>query len=233
MGDVSLIARRKAAKSVEFGWSGNGGYFTMLGDVLLTYYQSPKMVNYLFSLGQFSLLREPLSEWETGIWRTRPTGEPHWQGTSELEIYDHLLFVDCAYFYDLDGRWYYVAPKAFNVKMPLELVGNNLDDEAREYAFLHTVEQQIIRTVTQDWYTNNAAFRAYAEANGYDTDKMAALETELCGSDAPLYDFMCKHRRLHNYFDYWVVIKATEDNQKIEQIMLREKGEEHVETIEW
>lgn len=116
MGDVSLIARRKAAKSVEFGWSGNGGYFTMLGDVLLTYYQSPKMVNYLFSLGQFSLLREPLSEWETGIWRTRPTGEPHWQGMSELEIYEHLLFVDCVYFYDLDGQWYYVAPKALMLK---------------------------------------------------------------------------------------------------------------------
>ena len=31
MGDVSIIARRLADGHVQYGWSGNGGYFSMVG----------------------------------------------------------------------------------------------------------------------------------------------------------------------------------------------------------
>ena len=36
--------------------SGNGGYFSMVGIRLLLWYQEPKNVEYLFSLGQTSLI---------------------------------------------------------------------------------------------------------------------------------------------------------------------------------
>ncbi len=35
MGDVSIIARRHEDGHVEYGWSGNGGYFKMVGVRLL------------------------------------------------------------------------------------------------------------------------------------------------------------------------------------------------------
>lgn len=39
MGDVSIIARRLADGYVQYGWSGNGGYFKSVGARLLLWYQ--------------------------------------------------------------------------------------------------------------------------------------------------------------------------------------------------
>ena len=50
MGDTSIIARRLKNGHVQYGWSGNGGYFKNIGNRLLWWYQSPKDVEYLFSL---------------------------------------------------------------------------------------------------------------------------------------------------------------------------------------
>lgn len=35
MGDISIIARRLKDGHVQYGWSGNGGYFKMVGIRLL------------------------------------------------------------------------------------------------------------------------------------------------------------------------------------------------------
>lgn len=58
MGDASIIARLLANGHVQYGWSGNGGYFSMVGIRLLLWYQEPKNVEYLFSLGQTSLIEK-------------------------------------------------------------------------------------------------------------------------------------------------------------------------------
>ena len=42
MGDASIIARLLANGHVQYGWSGNGGYFSMVGIRLLLWYQEPK-----------------------------------------------------------------------------------------------------------------------------------------------------------------------------------------------
>ena len=52
MGDASIIARLLANGHVQYGWSGNGGYFSMVGIRLLLCYQEFENVEYLFSLGQ-------------------------------------------------------------------------------------------------------------------------------------------------------------------------------------
>ena len=62
MGDVSIIARRLADGHVQYGWSGNGGYFSMVGIRLLLWYQESENVEYLFSLGQTSLIGKIGSE---------------------------------------------------------------------------------------------------------------------------------------------------------------------------
>ena len=62
MGDASIIARLLANGHVQYGWSGNGGDFSMVGIRLLLWYQEPKNVEYLFSLGQTSLIGKIGSE---------------------------------------------------------------------------------------------------------------------------------------------------------------------------
>lgn len=52
MGDTSAIARRLKDGTVEFGRSGDGGYFRNTGARLLKWYQGPEAVNYLFDLGR-------------------------------------------------------------------------------------------------------------------------------------------------------------------------------------
>ena len=45
MGDVSIIARRlEGGTCVQYGWSGNGGYYRNVGDRLLAYYNDPEKV---------------------------------------------------------------------------------------------------------------------------------------------------------------------------------------------
>ena len=56
MGDVSIIARRLSDKYVQYGWGGNGGVFSAIGTRLWEDYNSPEMVEYLFSLGQLRSL---------------------------------------------------------------------------------------------------------------------------------------------------------------------------------
>lgn len=109
MGDISIIARRLSDKYVQYGWSGNGGVFSSRGTRLWEDYNSPDMVEYLFSLGQLRSLWSPGSENSSYLFRTEPTGRPHWVGTSELDIYSKIAFVDHTYFYDGDHQWYYIT----------------------------------------------------------------------------------------------------------------------------
>ena len=54
MADISIIARRLKNGNVEYGWSGNGGYYSSVGIRLLAWYDNPADVDYLFGLGQTS-----------------------------------------------------------------------------------------------------------------------------------------------------------------------------------
>ena len=56
MADISIIARRLKNGNVEYGWSGNGGYYSSVGIRLLAWYDNPADVDYLFGLGQTRLI---------------------------------------------------------------------------------------------------------------------------------------------------------------------------------
>lgn len=62
MGDVSIIARRLADGHVQYGWSGNGGYYRSVGIRLSLWYREPETVEYLFKLGQTRLIGQIGSE---------------------------------------------------------------------------------------------------------------------------------------------------------------------------
>ena len=48
MGNISIMARRFSDGHVQYGWSGNGGYFSFTGAHLLEWYQNSDAVEYLF-----------------------------------------------------------------------------------------------------------------------------------------------------------------------------------------
>ena len=244
MGDTSVIARRLGDGHVQYGWSGNGGTFPYLGLRLFAWYNEPDMVEYLFGLGQLRHLDEPYSE-RTGRWlRTYPTGEPHWLGTTEREIFSQLAFVDVGYFYDLDNKWYYVEPGPFRVKIPLELVYNSVDPESQsgfpEAELLKDIDRRIIRKIMER-YDEDAEFRDYLKF--MNTDREAFLfdmEGILRGDWAKQWSgesfvhmLWSHHRDVFNYFDDWVVVQTNEDNTEIRDILMQKKERQHIETIEW
>ena len=63
MGDVSIIARRLEDGHVQYGWSGNDGYYKVVGVRLLLWYLEPEDVEYLFGLGQTALIGKRGSEY--------------------------------------------------------------------------------------------------------------------------------------------------------------------------
>ena len=69
MGDTSVMARRlEGGKYVQYGWSGNGGYFFNVGGRLLSWYDDPEKVEYLFGLGQMKFIGKPGSEYGGESW---------------------------------------------------------------------------------------------------------------------------------------------------------------------
>ena len=243
MGDVSVIARRLRDGHVQYGWSGNGGTFPYVGLRLFAWYNEPDMVEYLFGLGQLRHLDEPYSE-RTGRWlRTYPTGEPHWLGTTEREIFSQIAFVDVGYFYDTDNQWYYVVPGPFRVKIPLELVYSSVDLEGRsgfpEAELLADIDRRIIRRIMA-YYEEDEEFRKYLKFMNFSRkDFMGDMEGILNGEwwtrpgESYVHILWSHHRDVFNYFDDWVLIQANEDNTEIRGILMRKKEREHIETIEW
>ena len=69
MGDTSVMARRlEGGKYVQYGWSGNGGCFCNVGGRLLSWYDDPEKVEYLFGLGQMKFIGKPGSEYGGESW---------------------------------------------------------------------------------------------------------------------------------------------------------------------
>ena len=68
MGDISVFGRRLKDGHVQYGWCGNGGYFSSVGSKLLDWYSNPDEVEYLFSLGPDDADRKAREwEWWTSI----------------------------------------------------------------------------------------------------------------------------------------------------------------------
>ena len=182
MGDISIIARRLSDKYVQYGWSGNGGYFQAVGARLLEWYNTPDMVEYLFGLGQLRHLWAPYSERSTALFRTNPTGEAHWVDPSERWIFSKIAFIDFGYFYDADQIWYQVKPGPFRIKIPLTLVENNLDAQGYEFDFHEKVQHLVLNEIFSERHA------VHLESTGIDREALQKLETDLFQKEFPLYE---------------------------------------------
>lgn len=231
MGDISIIARRRQDHTVQYGWSGNGGYFSEVGRRLLQHYNSPEMTEYLFGLGQMIHIGLPYSEKiPRGFMNTHAqTGEPHYVGTTENEIFSKIRFIDYGYFYDLDEHWYYVMPGPFFIKVPLELISNNLNENGYEFDFRRQIECELLQYIFKNYLDEDKEFAELVKSAGLDEAALKVLLEE----DFPVYQFYEKYGEAYSYFDRWVVALGDEENCNVQRFKLRKMMGEHVETNEW
>ena len=238
MGDVSVIARRLSDKYVQYGWCGNGGVFSSIGIRLWEDYNSPDMVEYLFSLGQLRSLWSPGSENSSYLFRTEPTGRPHWVGTSELDIYSKIAFVDHSYFYDGDHQWYYIVPTVMWTKVPISLLVAHLNERGDICPEFRLALETTVFDAVRSHYHNDERFQAYVARLGYDDNRMDQLGQEIKNSGDKLFYFNnCEPlktlKNLYRYFDLWAVAKEDESGRGIGRVLLRAKSEPYIETIFW
>lgn len=228
MGDTSVIARRLSDKYVQYGWSGNGGYFSTVGARLLTWYNTPDEVEYLFGLGQLKHLWKPHSEeYASDVYRTVQDGIPHWVAPSERWIFSKIAFVDYGYFYDADQTWYYVKPGPFRLKLPLTLVAENLDDRFYEFSFLEKVEHLVLDEIFSERRAE------CLKRSGHDAVTLQKIRENLAQEDYPLYQLWDHHKSVFDCFDDWILIQPDDSGKNIGEIILHPKEDSHTETIFW
>lgn len=233
MGDISIIARRLEDGHVQYGWSGNGGYYCNTGCRLLAWYQEPEQVEYLFELGQTRLIGKVGSE-HGGSCRLEThalTGEAFWLGNTERMIFSKIAFIDYGYFYDLDHHWYYIHPGPFRVKLPLELVDHNLDDRGYEFEYLAKIEKRIIKYIFEEYLLIDKDFQPYLEEKGIDFKNVYSIllkETKF-----NLYKLYNNYRVVFDYFDDWILIKANNEYTELDEIIMHKNTDVHVETNTW
>jgi len=233
MGSISIIARRLQDGHVQYGYSGNGGYFQLLGNRLLQWYQDPEMIEYLFGLGQLSLLEKPGSEirGSAGLLQSHQlTGRPHYLGTSERQIFSQIAFIDFGYFYDLDNTWYYVIPGPFRIKMPLTLVSNNLDEDGTEFTFLKKVEIQLVQYIFNEYLKDNPHFAEYLNSLALD---VTDIQRALLQAKHPIHALFDNFHGVFKYFDDWVLVTTNDDCTKQTGFKIHKKADKHLETIKW
>lgn len=241
MGDISVIARRlEGGKRVQYGWSGNGGYYRNVGGMLLCWYDDPQMVEYLFGLGQMRYIGKPESEngGEAMIDTHIPEGRPHWLGKSEREIFSKIAFVDFGYFYDLDDTWYYVIPGPFRIKIPLWYIHNNLDEQYFEFDTRRNIETMVISYILTVYYNSDKELQSIVNkkyTEGIEAIRKAVLSSD--DRDFPCLNLFKNYRLIFNYFDDWILVKTNEQMTQITDIIVQKRQKEletsRIETINW
>ena len=172
MGTINILARRRKDNVVEYGWCGSW-HPKNVGQVLDEWYSNDAMVDYLFGLGQVANLSAPLSETcnERGPgYRTCPTGNPYWTSDSEREIFSRVPLADAAYFYDTDGRWYYVSVCPLHIKIPLVLVVGHLSPIGSTQAYRQQIEKMAAKRILVDWPRTDPEFADLLERTTSDAN---------------------------------------------------------------
>lgn len=159
-------------------------------------------------------------------------GISHSISTTEREIFNKRFNYENAYFYELDQRWYYIMAGPFQIKIPLELLSNNLDRTRYEYKFLRDeVELKLIEFMLREYRKEDLCFKTLC-----DDYLCEEIEMFTRGKHSPIDYFAVNYRKIYNYFDDWVVAITNEDNTKVERFKIQPRNrivEQHKETIEW
>lgn len=233
MGDISVIARRLSPKHVQYGWSGNGGYFSNVGERLLKWYDDPKLMEYLFGMGQMKLIGKPGSEkgGESWFYTHERAGEQHWVDPSERWIFSKIAFIDYGYFYDSDNTWYYVIPGPFRIKIPLKYIARHLDDRGYEFDERERIIKCVLEYFLREFVPTNQEIMEIADSYEMPYEEIISQVT---GAEYPDHELFDHYFKLYKAVDDWVVVKTDEDNENITRIMMKKnQGEHRIETVGW
>ncbi len=234
MGNISIIARRLSPKYVQYGWSGNGGYFRTAGARLLEWYDDSSLIDYLFGLGQLALIGSPGSEkgGERMVLSHHPTGEQHWVGQSERNIFSKIAFIDHGYFYDSDDIWYYVVPGPFRIKIPLHFIANHLDEQGYEFKEVAYVTKQVMKYFLLEYIPADKELLRIADLYERPYDEIV---NQVIESKCPDHEIFDHFHMLYKAMDDWVVVKTDEEYENITQIIMKKNQgvDNRIETFEW
>lgn len=238
MGDTSIIARRLKDGHVQYGCSGNGGYYSNVGFKLLNFYDEPNMVEYLFGLGQLLRIGYPHKDGNTEadlpLYLRHETFHdmPHYLGTTEREIFSKLMFVDYGYFYDIDNKWYYIKPGPFRIKIPLKYI-DNITNGGDDYEFdeIKKIERDILNYVFTSYIKKDKDFNIFLKKKKVCAEKF--ISRIKADEEFDTYDFFHEYNEIFEYFDDWILVKTNKTNKKITDFILKKKTKKHIETINW
>ena len=219
---MSVIARRLKDGTVEFGRSGDGGYFRNTGARLLKWYQEPEAVNYLFGLGQTMQIGAVGSVHDQKDLENSnlPTGEKFLKATTEQAIFDELPCVRYVYFYDLDNEWYYVVPDSFKIKIPLRFLENRIESKV-----IGAISLLICNYMFTEYKDKDHLF---SELLDWEDCKLGSISAR-----NPIGYLRNNYYNVFDYFDKWVVIKCDNECKNVTDILMRKKTKEHEETHLW
>ena len=161
------------------------------------------------------------------------TGEPCWLDQTERMIFSKMAFADYGYFYDTDQKWYYIIPGPFRIKMPLELVYNNLDEDDFEFDFLEEIQDRVLTYILTEYIENHPKFAEVLKKEGYTPEEIMKTIREKESGLLNMYRFFEKYRNVFTYFDDWILVKADEEYSEVTEIIVKEKGVAHIETNLW
>lgn len=232
MGSIGIIARRRKDGTVQYGYAGNGAYYSRMGNMLMQWYNEPRMAAYLFSLGQLSCLDMPLSEkgypGGTAYNVNTPTGEPHWESNTERSIFSQIAFIDHGYFYETECcQWFHVSNGPFRLKAPLKLIANNLDEDLREDGYLESLERLAIDYILNEYPTTDPEFRNLLAVHDLD-----GLRKDLSGSQ-PMEALFDNHMEIYEYLDDFIVALPDDECRNVAGFLVRKRESPRLETINW
>ena len=252
MGTHAAIVRRLPDNTIQYGNIINDGFLSYVGIILMVYYDSPKLVEQLFSLGQLETLGAPGTENNPALFDTESKTycTNRWKGhrshrtcDSEMEICPEVMFTDYYYFYD-NEEWFYVKPDCGWQKIPLHYVLNRLSYFSKypnecpqimgrnepDTCVRYEMDIAYLKEILFEYPKEDAEYKQLLDASEINIEETFE---ELRKTNFPLYEFLEKHLNLVNYFDPWSVYMVGESHLPPSKVKLRKKSEQHVETYFW
>lgn len=236
MGDVAVMARRMQDKGIQYGWCGNGGYLSGMLPSMLIRYDTDRLVEELFSMGELAHVGLPGSErgGQSIMLTTRRGDSPLSIADTERMMFSQIAFIDHGYLREMDGTWYYVIPGPFRIKIPLYMalleLKDDFNDDDNEY--LNHIDKMVIKYIFEEYPKEDAGFLDFLKENGVEKDE---LEKHLLENTNSVYMLWEKHRNIFRYFDDWILCLPDETMRKCEKVVMRKKQEngKRMETCDW
>ena len=139
------------------------------------------------------------------LWTHQPTGELHWVDPSERWIFSKIYFIDYGYFYDRDNTWYYVNPGPFRIKIPLEYIGNHLDDRYLDFDEMGRIRKLAMEYLLKEFVPADKELKGIAASYKEPYEKIVE---EVLSAESPDHLLFDEYERFYEAMDDWVVIKT-------------------------